>query len=143
MMRKSTIANTAKNNSMKSFTLGQNQETLKSEKQLKKEEKQKKKLKKFKDRILKNLNEVLEDIENIHDEITQQALDHFNPKDIILTYGQSDILTSFLKYAYLGGEPEKEGERLPGAKDFEVLVCETAPMFSGHITAKNLMEQGL
>ena len=60
-----------------------------------------------------------------------------------MTYGQSDILSSFLKYAYFGGEPEEENERLPGAKDFEVLVSETAPMFTGHITAKNLMDSGL
>jgi len=35
------------------------------------------------------------------------------------------------------------GERQPDAKDFEVIVCETAPLFSGHETAKKLSEFGL
>lgn len=91
---------------------------------------------KFKNNLLTNIDEIMNDIENVYDEITAQAGDHFNPKDIILTHGKSDILVSFLTFAYYGGE---KGERKPGAKDFEVLVCETGPFFTGHITAKNLI----
>lgn len=125
-------SNAKSSNSLNSFTLGQSKDEGKTNKQLKREEKLRNRLKKFKDNVLRGIDEIMVDIENIHDEIASQALDHFNPKDIILTYGQSDIQTSFLKYAYYGGESTT---RLPGAKDFEVLVCETAPVFSGHVTA--------
>ena len=50
----------------------------------------------------------------------------------MLTYGTSDLLTSFLTNA-------KE----QGKTNFEVLVCETAPFFTGHTTAKILQEGGV
>ena len=121
---------------MKSFTLGirhQPDPRENDEEQRKMQEKMRKKLRKFTNIVLKSIEEIMSDIENVYDEITAQAGDHFNPKDIILTYGKSDILCSFLTHAYYGGE---EGERKPGAKDFEVLICETAPLFAGHQTAK-------
>lgn len=124
---------------MKSFTAGaQNEAQL--EKQKKREEKLKKKMKKFRNVVLQSIDEIMTDIENVYDDITAQAGDHFNPKDIILTQGKSDLLCSFLTFAYYGGE---KGERKPGSKDFEVLVCETAPQFTGHITAKRLIDNGL
>lgn len=122
---------------LKSFTAGAPIESGKSQKE---KDKLKKKLAKFKNNVLQNIDEIIDDIENVYDEITDQAGDHFNPKDIILTYGKSDLLNSFLIYAYYGGE---QGERKPGAKDFEVLVCETAPLFTGHKTAKKLKDAGL
>jgi len=81
--------------------------------------------------VLHNIDEMLQEIENVYDEVTRQASEHINHKDIILTFGKSDLLTSFLKAA------KEEG------KTFEVLVCETAPLFSGHCTAKVLQEAGM
>lgn len=91
--------------------------------------------------------EIKDDIDNIYDEITRQANEHINQKDVILTYSQSDLLHSFLTAAWTGeaddtkvmsstaglqGVEEKKG------KQFEVIVCETAPFFSGHKTAAKL-----
>ena len=57
------------------------------------------------------------------------------------------MLTAFLKYAHNGGDIENEDEtessRAVNAKDFEVLVCETAPLFTGHATANILQKEGL
>lgn len=91
--------------------------------------------------MLKNIDDIIQDIENVYEEITAQAADHFNPKDIILTFGKSDLLCAFLRCAYYGGPDQ--AERGPGAKEFEVLVAETAPLFTGHVTAKQLQEAGL
>jgi translation initiation factor 2B subunit (eIF-2B alpha/beta/delta family) len=41
----------------------------------------------------------------VYDEVTRQASEHINEKDIILTYGQSDLLTEFLIHA--SGEGKK------------------------------------
>ena len=52
---------------------------------------------------------------------------------------------SFLKTAHTGkieGESDSDDDENK-AKDFEVLVCETAPEFSGHATAKRLNEAGI
>lgn len=88
--------------------------------------------------MLKHISEIKEEIEGIFDEITRQASEHINKKDVILTYSQSDLLVSFLEAAYHGvtdddtavmqsfGVEEKKG------KQFEVIVAESAPIFSGH-----------
>mmetsp|Transcript_10536 Transcript_10536/g.7873 ORF Transcript_10536/g.7873 Transcript_10536/m.7873 type:complete len:88 (-) Transcript_10536:366-629(-) len=34
-------------------------------------------------------------------------------------------------------------DALPNQKNFEVLVCESAPSFCGHLTAKNLSSHGI
>lgn len=88
---------------MKSFTSGVEDEFHK-EKMKKREERLKKKMNKFKNIVLNHIEDIVQDIENVYDEITAQAGDHFNPKDIILTYSKSDLLVSFLRYAYYGGE---------------------------------------
>lgn len=40
-------------------------------------------------------------------------------------------------------EESEEAEHLSAKKDFDVFVCETAPNFSGHHTAKRLHQAGL
>jgi translation initiation factor 2B subunit (eIF-2B alpha/beta/delta family) len=79
-----------------------------------------------------------EDIECIYDEVIRQAHEHINSKDIVLTFSQSDLLDSFLTAAYNGVEEDGEQNEGSKGKDFEVLVCETAPFFTGHATASNL-----
>jgi translation initiation factor 2B subunit (eIF-2B alpha/beta/delta family) len=53
-----------------------------------------------------------------------------------MTFSESDLLYSFLEAAYLGIEGTQK-------KEFEVYVCETAPLFSGHLTAKKLQNVGI
>lgn len=54
--------------------------------------------------------------------MTEQAREHISDNDLILTYHTSGTLTSFFTEA-------KE------SANFEVIVCETAPEFTGHRTA--------
>jgi translation initiation factor 2B subunit (eIF-2B alpha/beta/delta family) len=61
--------------------------------------------------------EMKEDISNIYDEITRQASEHINEKDIIMTYGQSDLLCSFLKSAFTGGDMSDDDESQGGVKN--------------------------
>jgi translation initiation factor eIF-2B subunit beta len=83
---------------------------------------------------------MMNDIECVYEEITRQAPEHINQKDVILTFSESDLLISFLKAAHQGVE---EDDQVTQGKDFEVLVCETAPLFKGHKTAKSLQEEGI
>ena len=74
--------------------------------------------------------EVLEEIENSKELVTAQAREHISDNDLILTYHTSSTLTNFFIEA-------KE------SANFEVIVCETAPKFTGHQTAQNLSKQGI
>lgn len=85
---------------------------------------------KLKNALLQAIVFMLEDYESVHDMITSQANDHIHKEDVILTYGKSHILHSFFE------EASKE-------KFFEVLVCETAPSYSGHESAKILSSLGI
>ena len=65
-----------------------------------------------------------------------------------MTFSKSDLLYLFLEAAYRGTcevDPDEKDKktRYPKARDFEVLVCETAPSFSGHVTVKKLLEVGI
>lgn len=101
-------------------------------------EKESRKRKTFINNVLLNIEDMLQDIEGVYDEITRQAPEHINQKDIIMTFSQSDLLISFLDAAHNGTE-----EQPNLGKNFEVLVCETAPHFSGHLTAKELQKAGI
>jgi len=100
-----------------------------------------KKRKNFTDRVLGNINDMLRDIESVYDEITRQAPDHINQKDRIMTFGESDLLCLFLEAAHEG--VEQDGGKPAEGKEFEVLVCETAPFYKGHECAKKLHEKGI
>jgi translation initiation factor 2B subunit (eIF-2B alpha/beta/delta family) len=64
--------------------------------------------------------------------IIEKAAEHINDGDLILTYSHSNTLIEFFKDA----AKEKKIR-------FEVIVCETAPGFEGHKTAKQLAELGI
>eukprot|EP00347_Sterkiella_histriomuscorum_P022712 403337443 len=85
---------------------------------------------KLKNALLQAIGLMIEDIESVHDMITAQANEHIHKEDVILTYGKSQILSGFFE------EASKD-------KFFEVLVCETAPSYSGHQTAKELSSKGI
>ena len=86
----------------------------------------------LKEKLIEEIREVSEEIENSSAAVTDQAREHISDNDLILTYNCSDTLTEFLIAA-------SEEEEL----NFEVIVCETAPSFIGHKTAKELAEAGI
>jgi len=112
-----------------------------SSKQIRQEQKAMKKRKNFTDRVLQNIDDMLGDIENVYDEITRQAPDHINQKDRIMTFAESDLLCLFLKAAHNG--VDQDGGKPTEGKEFEVLVCETAPFYKGHETASKLHKEGI
>ena len=65
------------------------------------------------------IHEIIEEIEMSKEDVTAQAKEHISDNDLILTYHTSTTLTSFFIEA-------KE------SANFEVIVCETAPKFTGH-----------
>ena len=65
------------------------------------------------------IKDVMEEIEMSKEDVTAQAREHISDNDLILTYHTSTTLTSFFIEA-------KE------SSNFEVIVCETAPKFTGH-----------
>jgi translation initiation factor 2B subunit (eIF-2B alpha/beta/delta family) len=84
----------------------------------------------FMDILLDKINEVNDDLECNKEGLIEKASEHINDGDLILTYGCSTSLIEFLIEA-------KASAR------FEVIVCESAPTFSGHKTAKILAEKGI
>ena len=65
---------------------------------------------------------MIEEIEISKEEVTVQAREHISDNDLILTYHTSSTLSNFFI----------EAKR---TANFEVIVCETAPKFTGHETA--------
>ena len=65
------------------------------------------------------IRDVIEEIEMSKEDVTAQAREHISDNDLILTYHTSSTLTSFFIEA-------RE------SSNFEVIVCETAPKFTGH-----------
>lgn len=57
-----------------------------------------------------------------------------------MTFSESDLLCLFLKAAKKGVQDD---EKFLKGKQFEVLVCETAPSFKGHATAQKLSKEGI
>ena len=80
----------------------------------------------LKEKLLDKIRLVQEDIEMSQSAVTDQAKEHISDNDLILTYDYSETLISFLK------------EAAEDIQNFEVIVCETAPSFTGHKTAKEL-----
>ena len=82
----------------------------------------------LKEKLLDKIRLVQEDIEMSQSAVTDQAKEHISDNDLILTYDYSETLISFLK------------EAAEDIQNFEVIVCETAPSFTGHKTAKELAQ---
>ena len=57
-----------------------------------------------------------------------------------MTFSHSGLLIEFLSAAKNG---DSDDPSVKGGKDFDVLVCETAPNFSGHKTATDLQKNGI
>ena len=82
------------------------------------------------DNILKNIEELITELDTISEAIKDQAKDHINEGEIILTANHSDQLEEFFIEA-------------KQSKNFKVIVAESAPSLNGTIQAKNLIAKGI
>ena len=73
---------------------------------------------------------MLEEIELSKEDITAHATEHINDNDVILTYHTSSTLIDFFTEA-------------KQSTNFEVIVSETAPKFTGHETSSTLAKAGI
>eukprot|EP00959_Pyramimonas_sp_CCMP1952_P358465 7505559-Pyramimonas_sp.AAC.1 len=79
----------------------------------------------FKHHVIECINELIDELVNIRSQIAEQASDHIHTSEVILTYGTSNTVFTFLK--------EASKKRV-----FSVVVAETAPGLEGHLMAKRL-----
>jgi len=86
--------------------------------------------KRIKPEVLHDIQELKDDLDNIYHDITGRALEHIHSKEVIMTFGKSNTVVEFLK---------KAGSK----RKFHVIVPESAPLLSGHITALKLAEAGI
>jgi translation initiation factor 2B subunit (eIF-2B alpha/beta/delta family) len=68
----------------------------------------------YKDNILTSIDELINELESISEVIKDQAVDHINDNDVILTANHSDQLEDFFVEA-------------SQAKSFHVIIAESAP----------------
>ena len=71
------------------------------------------------------ISDQLEELDLSRQQIIEKASEHINDGDLILTYSHSNTLIEFFK----------DAAKVKNIR-FEVIVCETAPTFEGHKTAK-------
>ena len=82
------------------------------------------------DNILRNIEELIGELEGVSDSIKDQADEHINDNDIILTANHSDQLEELFIEA-------------SKTKKFKVYVTESAPSLSGLIQAKTLKKNNI
>mmetsp|Transcript_7519 Transcript_7519/g.18089 ORF Transcript_7519/g.18089 Transcript_7519/m.18089 type:complete len:421 (-) Transcript_7519:2093-3355(-) len=85
----------------------------------------------LKQAVMEAIIEFTSDLEDLHKNINDQATDHIHAGEIVLTYGRSKTVESFLKAA--------ADKRLK----FTVVVCESAPKYEGSEMAKSLADYGI
>jgi translation initiation factor eIF-2B subunit beta len=81
--------------------------------------------------VMEAIEEVRGELEDLHKNINDQATQHIHNGEIILTYALSSTVELFLKTA------------AAKKRKFQVIVCEGAPHFGGHVLAKSLAEAGI
>ncbi|TPX56937.1 S-methyl-5-thioribose-1-phosphate isomerase [Powellomyces hirtus] len=77
--------------------------------------------------VKQSIEEMIDELENTNANISNQAWEHIHSKEIILTVGNSATVATFLK----------EAARV---REFQVIVAETSPSYSGHEMAVKLAE---
>ena len=85
----------------------------------------------FKQTIMEAIQEIMLDLEDTHKNIDDQALSYIHADEVVLAYGKSKTIESFLKAAALK------------KRSFQVVVCEGAPHGGGIEMAKSLAEAGI
>jgi len=78
------------------------------------------------DKIYASIDELGMELLTSGDEISDQALEHIHANEVILTFGRSKTVESFLKRAAAKG------------RTFQVIVAEASPFFGGHDLAASL-----
>mmetsp|Transcript_32176 Transcript_32176/g.96423 ORF Transcript_32176/g.96423 Transcript_32176/m.96423 type:complete len:408 (-) Transcript_32176:489-1712(-) len=81
--------------------------------------------------VMEAIQEIMSDLEDLHKNINDQAASHIHAGEVILTYGRSKTVELFLKAA------------AAKKRKFQVIVCEGAPHFGGHVLAKSLAAAGI
>lgn len=84
----------------------------------------------FRPAVMEAMKEIMLDLEDTYKNIDNQATSHIHAGEVILVYGRSKTVESFLKAA-------------AKKRQFQVIVCESAPHFAGHIMAKSLADSGI
>ncbi|KAJ3075268.1 Translation initiation factor eIF-2B subunit beta [Podochytrium sp. JEL0797] len=84
----------------------------------------------LKNNVMDAIRELMDEIENASANIAGQALEHIHSNEIIMTMGHSPAVLLFLQSA-------------AKLRKFQVIVCETAPTYSGHQTALALSQSGI
>jgi len=85
----------------------------------------------FRQTVMEIIQEIMGELEDLHRNIDDQATAHIHAGEIILTYGRSKTIESFLRMA------------AAKKRKFSVVVCEGAPHFGGHMMAKSLAKYGI
>jgi translation initiation factor eIF-2B subunit beta len=80
--------------------------------------------------ILNSLNDLIDEMGSVYKNIAEQALDHIHANEVIMTFGKSQTVEEFLKFA-------------ARKRKFEVIVAESAPSYSGQETAVSLSNAGI
>ncbi|KAI8585948.1 hypothetical protein BDZ88DRAFT_431028 [Geranomyces variabilis] len=80
--------------------------------------------------VKQSIEEMIDELENTNDNISNQAWEHIHSKEIILTIGNSATVITFLKEA-------------AKVREFQVIVAETSPSYSGHSMSVSLAESGI
>jgi translation initiation factor eIF-2B subunit beta len=81
--------------------------------------------------IMTQLNELMDELDSIYEEIGAQAEDHIPDGAKILTFGKSRSVELFFRAA-----AKKQ-------RNFQVIVCESAPYYGGQEMARCLCEAGI
>lgn len=85
----------------------------------------------LKQTVMEAIQEIMTELEDLHRNINDQATQHIHAGEVILTYGKSKTVEHFLKAA------------AAKKRNFQVVVCEDAPMYGGHEMAKSLANSGI
>lgn len=80
--------------------------------------------------VLDAINELIDELTISNKNISDQAIEHIHTNEVIMTYGRSLTVENFLKSA---GKKRK----------FELIVVDSAPLYTGHQTAATLSQFGI
>lgn len=80
--------------------------------------------------IIQGINEIIDELEGLSTSLSQQAVDHVQAHEVIMTIGRSGSVERFLLAA-------------ARKRSFTVIVAECAPSYSGHRMAAALSKAGI
>jgi len=84
--------------------------------------------------VIQGVNEdLVQNLEDLHEDIAKDALDYIHPGEVILTYGDSATIRSFLCAA----------KKRDPKRHFDVLVAESSRVAAGHKMASLLAKSGV